>query len=187
MEQEIEIWKNVVGYEDYYVISNLGNLKSVDRIVISTTRGTRLRYGILLKTAISTHGYKKCTISIRNKKRNKEIHRLVAEAFIPNPDNKPTVNHINGIKTDNRVENLEWNTYQENMQHAFDNGLNKSSDFQKKITSGLASREIINIITGDTFKSIKIAAMKNGIKYKTLSCYLTGVYSNKTNLRYYKP
>lgn len=72
-----------------------------------------------MKSAIDKNGYKR----VRLLGQTKKVHRLIAKAFIPNVENKPTVNHINGIKTDNTVENLEWATYKENIQHAFDTGL----------------------------------------------------------------
>ncbi len=72
-----------------------------------------------LKIALSTKGYMKVDICVNSIKKKKFIHRLLAEAFIPNPLNKPIVNHINGIKTDNQLENLEWCTSSENQSHAY--------------------------------------------------------------------
>lgn len=116
----MEEWRAVVGYEGVYLVSSIGRVKN--------------SYGRILKPDIARNGYPRVKF-FDNKKY--QIHRLVAMAFIPNPDNKETVNHKNGVKTDNRVENLEWNTYSENSKHAYAIGLNKVSDERRKRLSEL--------------------------------------------------
>ena len=107
-----EIWKNIVEYEGLYQISSLGNVKN-----IKTNR--------ILKKQIDKDGYLTINLSKKGKIKGKKIHRLVAEAFIDNYDNKKEINHIDGIKTNNCIDNLEWVTHDENMKHAWDNNLIK--------------------------------------------------------------
>lgn len=110
MNTNVEIWKPVVGYEGLYECSSMGNVRSLDRYVNSKNGSFALKKGKTLKPYVSKQGY--CIVSIVDKV--KKIHRIVAEAFIPNPENKPYIDHINTDKTDNRVENLRWVTPKEN-------------------------------------------------------------------------
>lgn len=119
MEQEI--WKPVVGYEGFYEVSNMGNVRSIDRITQIGSKGSRFQPMIILKKAIR-NGYHSVMLSKENEKSNTSVHRIVALAFIDNPLQKTQVNHINSIKTDNRVENLEWATPKENTHHSMRNG-----------------------------------------------------------------
>lgn len=117
-----ETWLDIKGYEGFYQVSNLGRIRSIDRI----SCGRNLK-GRIIKQTKNKMDYMLCILSKEGKTSTKKVHRLVAEAFLVNTDNKPQVNHINGIKYQNNVENLEWATFSENQTHAYKNGLSISS------------------------------------------------------------
>lgn len=155
----MEQWKPVKGYEGYYEVSTHGRIRSVDRITNCAIKhnSSVIKKGKILKLNLKRNGYLTFDASFFNGAKTKTVHRVVAEAFIPNEDNKPCVNHINAIKTDNRVENLEWVSYQENSQHAAGLGL---------IYGGLR-KQIKCVETGMVFpSSYQAAEWLNKTKYK---------------------
>ena len=103
-----EIWKDVVGYEDRYQVSNIGRVRSKDLLLHKSDGKTELRKGRIVKFELSKSGYWQYLFSngTIEKRKLMRIHRVVAMAFIPNPENKPCIDHINTIRTDNRTENL---------------------------------------------------------------------------------
>ena len=121
-----EEWRDIEGYEGYYQVSNFGRVKSLDRIQ-TQKRGNKYynrKYkSQIIKSYLTHKGYCAIGVTKNNKHKNFAVHRLVAKAFIPNPKNKPQVNHIDGNKENNRVDNLEWNTGSENLKHAYKNKL----------------------------------------------------------------
>lgn len=117
-----EIWKDVVGYEGLYQVSNLGRVKSLER-ASGKGSGNRYRPERILKQIVDKCGYLEITLCLKGIQKKFRVHRLIASAFIINIKNKSCVNHINGVKADNRVENLEWCTHSENLLHAYDLGL----------------------------------------------------------------
>lgn len=117
-----EIWvslNGVVECGEYYQVSNLGNIRSIDRFI-----NNRIIKGQPIKTSLDRYGYVKVRFRNRGKVKNHSVHVLVGLAFIPNPTNKPQINHKDGNKQNNHVDNLEWCTGEENQQHAFKTGLN---------------------------------------------------------------
>jgi hypothetical protein len=142
-----------------YFISNLGNVKN--------SRGT------ILKQTTCKKGYKK--ISIGNPRKSYKVHRLVALMFIENELNKSQVNHINGIKNDNRVENLEWMTNQENCIHAWQNGFKEN---QRILLSNLKKKIVLDLQTGIFYDSIQEYTK---IKNVPLSSFYYKLKNNNTN------
>ena len=109
-----EVWRDVKGYEGLYQVSSEGRVKSLERKFIDKIGRERYVKECILKPVIDRYGYLLVSLYAGGKQKNHTVHRLVCEAFHENPDNKPQVNHINEIKTDNRASNLEWATAREN-------------------------------------------------------------------------
>lgn len=146
MTNEIEIWKDVVGYEGLYQVSSFGNVKSF----------RRNKNGVLMKLTTNGVGYK--VTALGRASGIVAVHRLVAEAFLDNADCKRTVNHIDGNKLNNCVLNLEWATHSENIKHAHQTGLN----------SGVRGVDHFKaVLNDDDVKNIRLL-ISNGLKPKAI-------------------
>jgi len=130
----MEVWKDILDFEDYYQISNYGRVKSLRRY-IEIGKHSYWKNEIIMKQQLNLKtGYRAVSLCKNSKYKLRTIHRVMAIAFIPNPENKPEVNHLDGVKTNNYVGNLEWNTSSENIQHAFDTGLFNTEAFRNRKT-----------------------------------------------------
>jgi len=175
VKEMIEVFKDIEGYEGIYQISNQGRVKS-----------QMFGKEKILKPQ-DFKGYKVICLHKYKKVKRFLVHRLVGGAFIPNIENKPTINHINGIKNDNRLDNLEWATYSENRQHAYDNGLQrpyKRNEYHKKKLREKASKIVIDQSTGIFYDSCKEASESLGFNRNTFTKWLNGRLRNKSNCIY---
>lgn len=151
-----EIWLPVVGYEDLYHVSNFGRLKSFKRSKPH-----------ILKPRISTDGYLRVALNKGNKQKDFKVYRLVAICFIPNPEEKPEVNHRDGNPLNNHVGNLEWCTRSENMRHAVDTGLSPLGEEHPK--AKLTAEQVRFIrLNPDPLNTIELAEMF-GVDSTTIS------------------
>jgi len=156
--QQIENWKAVADSNGIYYISDHGQVKSY-------------KYGkerILKPFQIGKVGrkYFAVDIHINGKRKIKKIHKLIASAFIENPCNKLTVNHKDGNKLNNHINNLEWNTQKENINHAWKNGFCEST---RQSTSKRRSKPVVDIVTNNKYDSLKKACDSIGEPYR---CHL---------------
>lgn len=121
----LEEWKDIKNFKGLYQVSNLGNVKSLDKEINNWKSGKCIRKGKILKMQIHKTGYGYLLLHKDGKIHHLFVHRLVAQEFIPNSNNYKEVNHIDGNKLNNKVSNLEWCDRSENMKHAYKNGLKR--------------------------------------------------------------
>jgi len=168
LKKTMEILKEIKDYKGLYKISNLGVIKSE-----ITNK--------ILKNKLNSKGYF-CVNLYKNKiSKTHTIHRLLAVYFIENLNKYPCVNHIDGNKINNNLNNLEWCSYSENNKHAYDIGLKKMSEYNKKILF----KKVIDNNTKIIYNSIKEASIKNNINYTTLGLKLNNRIKNNTNFKFY--
>ena len=171
-----EVWKPIIkGQRGKCEISNRGRVKS-----LNFNKGKEEGF---LKLQRDTKGYYYIMFYINKKPTTFRVHRLVAEAFIPNPSNKPFIDHINTIRTDNRVQNLRWATYKENANNELTlkhngearKGKKLSEEHKKKIRDGSTlCKKVLCIETGIVYKSIREAERQTGVNHKNISEVCSG-------------
>lgn len=169
-----EIWRDINGLNRYQ-ISNFGRIKSKERVT-RCNKGLINRKERIMKNQMRSRGY--CCVRLRNdtgQTKTYSIHRLVAEAFIPNPENKPTIDHINRDRLDNRVENLRWATYKEQQENKY------VATGQEKIKLK-AIDKLGNI---SYYESISEASELLNVDIGTISKIISDKYINKTGGGYY--
>ena len=169
-----EVWRAIPGYEGLYEVSNRGRVRSVDRVAIGRW-GHNRRQAHILKQTPNGRGYLQVRFSIDGVKSAPLVHRLVASAFIPNPEGLPQVNHKDGVKGNNSVDNLEWCT-------ASENALHRGRVLQK--WAGRAKRPVICTDTGKTYASTHDAARALGLNPGGVYQVCNGEYAHTKGLHF---
>ena len=169
------VWKDINGYEGLYQVSSNGEVR----------RLYKEREPRVLVKCLNTIGYKVVTFSKKSERKVFYTHRLIAEYFIPNPENKPQINHKDGIKSNDNISNLEWCSGSENLLHAYKTGLKEVTDKGKEAISKVNRIKVINTKTGEIYKSIRDTAKSANIKDYTLRKRLLNILENNTNFMYY--
>ncbi len=167
-----ELWKPVSGYEGCYEVSSLGRVRSLTRHV-NHVNGTCPKYGKILSQSPNTKGYLLVGLCVEGEQKTKTVHKLVALAFLVNPDDLPEVNHKDGNKSNNSDSNLEWSSGEDNIKHATRNGLRAKG---KSLPSTKLSESDIPIIrlriaNGESFSKI---GKSYGINHKAIIAIHTG-------------
>lgn len=170
-----EIWEDVTDYEGYYQVSNKGRVKGVERTKM--WKGLEIPIQSKILKEGNSKGYKKVNLSKDGIKETLKIHRLVAQTFIPNPDNLSDVNHKDGDKANNCVDNLEWITEQGNTLHAYENGLSTQPKGGKKSGARAINQYNLDNIFIRSWDSIA-DAVNEGFDYSCIIHCCKGKYKN---------
>lgn len=175
METE-EVWKDIKGYEGHYQVSDCGRVKSLARIVEKRNGYFGNKKENFLKPSKNRKGYLNVKLCKKTDgiyiEKSVLIHRLIANEFLENPLNKPQVNHKNGIKDDNRADNLEWATGSENVIHSLENKLKIPQKGSEHGMSKLTEKEVLEIRTIGRTKTLKEVAKIYNVDMSLISLIL---------------
>ena len=176
----LEEWKDIKGYEGYYQVSDCGKVRSLNRIVKHGYSKRQAVKGRVRKNHLTLAGYLTITLSREAKYEIFAIHRLIGLHFIKNPKNKKTINHIDGNKLNNCVDNLEWATHSENTLHAYKLGMiNNTGCSHKKVI-----QYDLNGVELNRFKSMADASRETGISRTGIIGCCSGRYETSGNCRW---
>lgn len=172
ISNESEIWKDVPGFEGLYQVSHVGNVRSVTRTITRSDGRVYVKQGKLLKSFVTNKGYEYVMLNdAQHKQHLKTVHRLVAQAFIPNPNSLPIVNHKDENKLNNDASNLEWCTQSYNMTY---------NDVNRRVSSKLKGRQAYNAVhvidesTGVIYTSKQQCAKECKLRWNVLNDMITG-------------
>lgn len=169
MQNQSEEWRDIPGYEGYYQVSSLGNVRGVDRFVpMANYRRGRTIKGRTKIALIDKHGYLKVLLCQNGIRKNHFVHQLVALAFIPNPQNLPTVNHKDETKTNNHVSNLEWMSSENNVKYSHSKKVRQLDSYGNLI------KEWESMSEAERIMGYKTGAISKCCKHKTKSLLAYG-------------
>lgn len=183
----LEEWRDIFTFEEQYRVSSFGRIKSLLRVYYAghSNKQAKIAPEKICKQVQDKRGYCRVSLSSNSYDKLYSVHRLVAEEFIPNPERKKTVNHKKGVKTDNRVHQIEWNTYKENNDHALNTGIPRGFITDKTVNQKLPLDKIIYIFNSN--KSGVELAREFDVTPTTISGIKTGKsYSHITGKLYKK-
>lgn len=156
---EGEVWRDVVGWEASHEVSNFGRIRTKERTRAGKGGSESIVYAKIKETYVDGDGYERVSLYCNNETKLMGVHRIVAQAFVPNPENLPQVNHKNGNKVDNRPENLEWVSNTSNIRHSIELGLRDPS---------IVSRPVLRLSDGKLFNSVAELHREIGGSYNAI-------------------
>lgn len=170
----MEEWKDIKGYEGVYQCSNMGKLRSLDRFVFEKGGKRQFRRGQDIQPQLNPNGYLQLALNKEGKRKMVYVHIIVAQTFIPNPQENKTVNHIDGNKRNNKTDNLEWCSYSNNNEHAY------TELHRKKVTVGGSPKGVYVIDTKLKvmyyYKSVAETSRNLNLSHTQINRY---IHSNK--------